>query len=343
MRSPKISIVIPIFKVEPYFERCVDSIIKQTYVNLEIIMVNDGSPDRCGEMAEEYAQTDERVIVVHKENGGLSDARNEGMKYVTGDYTLFVDSDDWLDHEMVEEMVKTILTHGADVVQSAFFYAYQDYLLFDNRYYQKDCPPVILENKALMKELVINERVKNFTWGKLYKTEIIKSIPFKKGVLFEDVFWAHQVMQRVKKYVIFHQPLYYYFQRSDSIVASYSPRNLDIIKGLKARQHFIEKNYQELTNEAYKVLAKTILIHYNLLLLNKKQDKDGIYKKDLRLYIKDNYVKLKTAVKNDQELKRQLKLFYIHPYFNVLYLIIKKLARRLRMNPNRLGLEKINM
>ena len=97
-----------------------------------------------------------------------------------------------------------------------------------------------------MKELVINEKVKNFAWGKLYLTKLIRDIPFEKGVLFEDVFWAHQVMQRVNTYVILHQPMFYYYQRSDSIVATYTPRNLDIIKGLKERHQFIEKFYEDL-------------------------------------------------------------------------------------------------
>ncbi|ETI67559.1 glycosyltransferase family 2 protein [Neobacillus vireti] len=343
MEPNKVSVVVPIYKVEKYLNRCVDSIINQTYSHLEIILINDGSPDKSGTIAEEYAKLDNRIKVIHKENGGLSDARNFGVQYVTGDFTLFVDSDDWIEVNMITELVHNSLKFKADVVQSAFYYAHQDHLLFDNRFYQKDDPPIILDNEALMAELVMNERVKNFAWGKLYKTEIIRDIPFKKGVLFEDVFWAHLVMKRVKTYLILHQPLCYYFQRGDSIVSDYSPRNLDIIKGLKERQIFIEEFYKNLSNESYKVLLKTIFIHYNLLLVNRKKDPKGTNKKELQIYIKKNYVKFINAAEKDNNLKKQLLLFSIHPYFNILFLFFRKLLRKFKIVPTPLGLEKINL
>jgi glycosyltransferase involved in cell wall biosynthesis len=343
MEPHKISVIVPVYKVEKYINRCIESIINQSYTNLEIILVDDGSPDRCGEIIDNYAKADKRIKVIHKNNGGLSDARNKGVQNTSGEFILFVDSDDWLENQMIAELVHNQVKFQADVVQAAFFYAYEDYLLFDNRYYQKGDAPVILENNALMNELVINERVKNFAWGKLYKTEIIKDLPFKKGVLFEDVFWAHQVMHRVKKYVIMHQPLYYYLQRSDSIVSNYTSRNLDIIKGLLERQCFIEEYYDDLSNESYKVLTKTILIHYNLLLLNSKKVRDGKFKKELQGYIKNNYFQLKNAVSNDQEINRQLRLFYIHPYINFSYLFFKKLVGKVKKNSNQSGLEKINL
>ncbi|MDT8861098.1 glycosyltransferase [Alkalihalobacillus sp. MEB130] len=339
---PKVSVVVPIYKVENYLSRCVDSILNQTYLNLEVILVNDGSPDRCGKMIEEFAAKDTRVKAVHKQNGGLSDARNYGMKYVTGEYTLFVDSDDWADLSMIEEMVETSLSFQADVVQSAFYYAYEDHLLFDNRYYSQDDPPVILNNKEVMSELVINERVKNFAWGKLYKTNLIKDIPFKKGVLFEDVFWAHKVMHQVNKYVILNRPQFYYLQRSDSIVATYTPRNLDIIKGLKERHSFIERHYEGLVDDSYKVIVRTCLTHFNLLLLNGLKDKGGIHKQEIKNYIQAHAAQFNKAVKKDKELKKQLALFLIHPYLNVGFLAAKKLLRKIKLLPRPIGLERIN-
>lgn len=340
--TQKVSIVVPVYKVEKYLSRCVDSLINQTYANIEIILVNDGSPDKCGEMIDVYAKKDHRMKSVHKKNGGLSDARNYGMQYVTGSYTLFVDSDDWIERTMIEEMVNYSLLFKADVVQSAFYYAYDNYSLFDNRYYLKEDPPILLNNEALMSELVINERVKNFAWGKLYKTKLIRDIPFKKGVLFEDVFWAHKVMHQVNTYVLAHKPLYNYYQRDDSIVATYTPRNLDIIKGLKERHQFIELHYKDLIDESYKTIVKASLIHYNLLLLNRQHDKEAVHKKEIRLYMKKNFAKLKQAVRHDQELKKQFLLFIIHPYLNVLYLAAKKGLRKLNLLPQPLALERIN-
>ena len=117
-----VSIVVPIYKVEQYLERCVQSICNQTYPKLEIILVDDGSPDQCGELCEMYAKKDERIRVVHKENGGLSDARNEGVKYATGKYILFVDSDDYIAEDLVEKTVEVAETQNCDIVLFDYYY-----------------------------------------------------------------------------------------------------------------------------------------------------------------------------------------------------------------------------
>ncbi|MDN4526725.1 glycosyltransferase family 2 protein [Fictibacillus fluitans] len=339
----KVSMVIPIYKVEKYIHRCVKSVLGQTYTNLEVILVNDGSPDQCGKIADEYQKKDPRVKVIHKENGGLSDARNAGMKLVTGDYTLFVDSDDWLDTNMVKVLVNYMLKYKADAVQAAFFYAHDDHLLYDNRYYAEDDPPILFNRNSLMKELVINEKVKNFAWGKLFKTSMINDLPFKKGVLFEDVFWTHLVMDRIQRYVMIHQPLYYYYQREDSIVSSYSPKNLDIIKGLKERHEFIEKKYSDLKLESYKLLLKTSIIHYWLLMMNNSKDKDKYFRKMIHGDVKLNYSHFFEAVKEDKDLRYQLFLFSIHPNVNMLYVLLKKAAEKYIKRTKQLQLKKIDL
>lgn len=338
---PKVSVVVPIYKVEKYLSRCIESITNQSYTNLEIILVNDGSPDCCGDICEEYALQDSRIKVLHKENGGLSDARNFGMNYVTGEYTVFVDSDDWLELNMVETMIKLVNEHNSDIAQVGFYYTYNDYLLFDDRYYSENDKPIVLDNYSLMKELVINEKVKNFAWGKLYKTELIKDIPFKKGVLFEDVFWAHKVMQRVNKYVLSNKPLCYYLQREDSIVATYTTRNLDIIEGLKERHEFIERHYENLSEESYKLILRTSLLHYNLLLRNKDKDKEYTHRKKIEEYIKSNYNQLYKATIDDKELRIKLKLFNIYPGLNLLKDAIDKILRLIKLKEEQKGLRKI--
>src|SRR5699024_9505401 len=123
-----VSVIVPLYKVERYIDRCVDSIVSQTYTDLEIILVNDGSPDNCGSIADAYAEKDDRIRVIHKKNGGLSDARNAGMQLATGTYTMFVDSDDWIEPKMVETMVEMSKRYAAQVVQAAFYYAYDNKL-----------------------------------------------------------------------------------------------------------------------------------------------------------------------------------------------------------------------
>jgi glycosyltransferase involved in cell wall biosynthesis len=341
--SKLVSIVVPVYKVEKYIHRCLESILNQTYTNLEIILVDDGSTDKCGEILDEYGKIDNRIKVIHKENGGLSDARNVGMQHVTGSFTLFVDSDDWVDIKMVEEMMNISRFCKADIVQSAFYYAHKDCLFYDNRFFSKSDPHVILDNSSLMYELVVNKKVKNFAWGKLYKTNLIKDIAFEKGVLFEDVFWAHQVMHHVNTYVIIHKPLYYYYQREDSIVASYSPRNLDILKGLKQRHTFLEEHYKGLMEESYKVILETSLIHYNLLFANRKKDKDGFYKQEIQTYINKHFDVFIKATKDERQLKFHLIMFRMHPALNILFLFIKRILRKLKVIPQPLGLERINL
>ncbi|MCK1993412.1 glycosyltransferase [Peribacillus muralis] len=340
---PKVNVIVPIFKVEKYINRCIDSIVNQTFTNLDIILVDDGSPDNCGKIADDYKKKDARIQVIHKKNGGLSDARNHGMRIATGELTIFVDSDDWLELTMIEELVRTSLTFKADIVQAAFYYAHEDHLIFDNRFFTKDAPPLKLDNQALMAELVINERVKNFAWGKLYRTSLIKDILFKKGVLFEDVFWAHHVMQRVNSYVIVHKPLCYYFQRTDSIVASYTTRNLDIIQGLKERHMFIEENYKNLANHSYQTLLKNILIHYNLLLANRSKDRGGLLRQDLQNYLKTHYREMNEAVSYNRQLQTQLYLFNIHPYLHTVYLAVNKFLRLAGFHTKSPKLERINL
>ncbi|MGM8212341.1 glycosyltransferase family 2 protein [Virgibacillus sp. W0430] len=342
MGKEKVSVIVPVYQVEKYIRRCLDSIVNQTYSNLEIIIINDGSPDRCGEIAEAYKQKDDRITVIHQKNGGLSAARNTGMEYATGVYTLFVDSDDWLDLAMVQTLISAAHTFKADVVQAAFYYAHPGHLLLDERYFKQIDPPVVLSRQTGMKELVINEKVKNFAWGKLYKTALIQDIPFTEGVLFEDVYWTHHVMDRVDSYVLLHEPLYYYRQRDDSIVTTYSVRNLDIINGLKERHAFIEKKYAWLTNESYKLLLKTSLYHYYLLVFNKEKDTIGIYRNELKAYIKEHMANLKTAVKNDRDLSRQLQLFSFHPYANLVYLAVRKLWRKVSVADQPKGMRQVN-
>lgn len=341
-QTKKVSVIVPIYNVEIYLRQCLDSIIKQTYRNLEIILVNDGSLDESGKIADAYKAKDERIKLIHKENGGLSDARNQGMKEATGEFIMFVDSDDWLHLSAIEIMLHTCLRLKADVIQSAFYYAYPDKLLIDQGYLGDSHKPTTLNRQELMGQLVRNKYVKNFAWGKLYKTEIIQNLPFKKGVLFEDVFWAHHVMHRVTTYALLNHPFYFYRQRDDSIVSSYSSRNLDLIEGLKERHIFVKRHYAALTSESYKNILKMKLIHYYLLQKHKEQDAKHIHRSKIKSYIKKNYLNLKQSVSDDSHLRRQLLFFSIHPLLNMVYLGMGKLLRRVKILPNPVELKQVN-
>lgn len=240
-----ISVIIPIYNVDQYLSQCMQSVLSQSYKELEIILVDDGSTDKCPALCDEYEKKDARVRVIHKKNGGLSDARNVGMKMATGEWVYFVDSDDWLPQDAIQKLFHFARENYCDVVQGGLYYAYQNHLLY-RKASEKEQKQTVLGRNEAMRELIINDRVKNFAWGKLYKFDLLKDLPFPVGKYFEDSFWQHLVMDRVERYGIIDEPLYYYRQRGDSISGTPSNRLNDLLEGNRVRMSFIREKYPEL-------------------------------------------------------------------------------------------------
>ena len=343
MNNPLVSIVVPIYNVENYLRQCLDSILNQTYLNIEIILVNDGSTDQSQSIIDQYIKKDCRCQAFIKENGGLSDARNYGMKYVKGEYVMFVDSDDWLDPSLVEVLISTSLKYEADIVQGSFYYAYSNYLLYDNRWYQENDQPCILNRDVAMKELVVNERIKNFAWGKLFKASMIREVPFEFGVLFEDIFWMHQIIHHIYKYVMVHQPLYYYRQRENSIVAQYKVKNLDMIRGLFERRKFLYRYYPNLVVDQDRLILQNILIHYNLLKKNKKQDPNKYYRQQLRNYVRLHSVRFLDASKIQPSLYWELRFFLLSPSLMIIPKIMNYILKKMKIIQSPKELKRIEL
>ena len=243
-----ISVVVPVYNVRPYLEQCVDSILTQSYADLDVILVDDGSTDGSSDVCDRCAEGDSRVKVIHKSNGGLSDARNVGVKAAVGEWIYFADSDDWLDSDAVRLLYEFAVAHDCDVVQGGLYYVYPDYLLCRN-VSRKERTRSVLGRHEAMRELIINDRVKNFAWGKLYKAELIKDLDFPEGKFFEDCFWQHRVVDRVRRYGIIDSPLYFYRQRHDSISGGMSDDNrTDLLDGYRERYDFIQRKYPDLQN-----------------------------------------------------------------------------------------------
>ena len=240
-----ISVVVPIYNVSQYLSQCIDSILTQSYQDLEIILVNDGSTDECPLLCDEYKGKDSRVRVVHKKNRGLSDARNAGLRIAKGEWIYFVDSDDWLDSDAIQKLYPFAVENKCDVVQGGLYYAYHDHLLY-RKAGKKEQKRTVLERNDAMRELIINDRVKNFAWGKLYKADLIRDLPFPVGKYYEDSFWQHFVIDRVGQYGIIDEPLYFYRQRSDSISGMPSNRLNDLLEGNRERMNFIHEKYPSL-------------------------------------------------------------------------------------------------
>ncbi len=239
----EVSIIVPVYKVENFIKRCVDSVISQTYKDWELILVDDGSPDKSGAICDEYAKSDSRIKVLHKENGGLSDARNYGLTHVTGDYVYFLDGDDWISHDTMQILLQSALQYQSDFVQGGFYYAYPTYLLT-----QKPSADVYAyTSEQALHELLSNKKIKNFAWGNLISRELANQVPFIKGKFFEDIYWKYLILDKAQNIVLIPKPLYYYRQRQEGISGTFSARNLDLLKGMEERLRFISSKYPQLS------------------------------------------------------------------------------------------------
>ena len=239
-----ISIIVPIYNVRLYLPQCIESILAQTCQDIEIILVDDGSKDNCPQLCDEYAAQDARIRVIHKPNGGLSDARNAGMRVAKGEWIYFIDSDDWMHSNALQQLHDFAIKNQCEVVQGNLYYAYKDHLLY-RQSNKKELRQHVFDRDEAMRLLIINDRVKNFAWGKLYRTDILRGLDFPVGKYFEDSYWQHLVMHRVKHYGIIDQPLYYYRQREDSISGTASDRLKDLVEGYNVRLAFIQRHYPQ--------------------------------------------------------------------------------------------------
>lgn len=245
---PLISVIVPVYKVEEYLDRCVQSILEQTYANLEIILVDDGSPDNCPAMCDAWAQKDSRIRVIHKKNGGLSDARNVGMAAATGEYISFIDSDDWIAPEMMERLVEALERDDSDVAACAVEMAWEDGRPNEALTVRKDRT---LDRNEAQRALLHETLLKQPVWYKLYRRETIKDIPFEVGKYHEDVYWSYQAIGNARRVSLIDYVGYYYYQRSGSIMGEgYSLKRLDAIEAMERRYRYLAEHFPEMEREA---------------------------------------------------------------------------------------------
>lgn len=237
--EPLISIIIPVYKVESYLRRCIDSIINQTYNNIEIILVDDGSPDNSPAICDEYAKIDCRIKVVHKENGGLSDARNTGIENAKGNYITFVDSDDWVQPDYIETLQNNLLSNKADIsiVENTPTTGKEPVKTKLHQY-----PQSLTSKKALERLFKNNEVSFTISCSKLYKKDLFNDIRFPIGKFHEDEFTTYKLFYNSKIITWNPTSLYNYFKRNDSITASRHP--FDLLEVYEERYLFF-KNHGE--------------------------------------------------------------------------------------------------
>lgn len=264
MDTAKISVIVPVYKVEPYLDKCVSSIVNQTYTNLEIILVDDGSPDSCPAMCDAWAEKDSHIRVIHKTNGGLSDARNAGMAVATGELMAFVDSDDWIAPDMYGYLYQRLTEDNSDIAACGVQMVWED---------KKLCRMLtragsyVLNQEESMRAIIEESWLKQPVWYKLYKTDLIRDILFPMGKCHEDVFWSYQAVGSAKKVSVSDHVGYYYLQRGGSIMGEgYSLKRLDAVEAKVQRCTYIQERFPTLSPLAVKNLWFTCIYQGQLAL-----------------------------------------------------------------------------
>lgn len=243
---PKISVIIPVYKVELYIHRCVDSILNQTYTDFELILVNDGSPDNCGAICDEYAKKDGRIHVIHQENGGLSAARNAGLDWIfensESEWVTFVDSDDWVHPSCLELLLKVAKESKNKISMCHFIRQKEKNLEFPSVQgtwrYMPTNDAYIMDAK--------DGGVESYAVGRLYYKELFSEVRYPVGLYWEDLYTTYKVLYLCEQIAVLDDILYYYFVNPDGVTeSSWSKRNLDIIGGYKENQEFFRRRNDE--------------------------------------------------------------------------------------------------
>ena len=244
---PKVSVIVPVYNVEKYIEKCLESLVNQTLKDIEIIIVNDGSKDKSEKIINKFLSKYKNIVYVEKQNGGLSDARNYGMKYAKGDYIAFLDSDDYVDTTIYEKMYNKAIEENADFVECDFYWVYPKKTKKDIGYIYKD-----------KKEMMTCARV--VAWNKLIKRKIIKE-KFPVGLNYEDVEFFYKLIPNINKFAFVKEPLVYYIQREDSIINKQNYKTGQIFNVLNNVISFYKKNklYDEYKDELEYTYTRILL------------------------------------------------------------------------------------
>lgn len=321
-----VSVIIPIYRVEEYLNRCVKSVLGQTYRNLEVILVDDGSPDRCGEMCDEFAKTDNRVKVIHKKNGGLSDARNAGIEIATGKYLSFIDSDDWVHEEYIERLYNLIVTTKSDIAACNFIRTSRE----DISVQASNIDIHEFSNVEALEQLTGEFSIPLIVaWGKIYHKDLFRTIRYPVGKIHEDEYIAHHLLFKAKKIVFTTEQLLYYWQRNDSITGiGFNVKNrIHAANAIVERAAFFnEIGLFKLRDITYKIA----IYDYLQIVVYKNIDIELKNNQDLLSQFSILKVKLQEGNYN-QKLKIRYRLCCIMPdIMNIAYKIYSRMIKTIK-------------
>lgn len=300
-----ISIIVPVYNVEKYLHKCINSILNQTFKEFELILVDDGSTDKSAQICDEYKRKDSRIKVIHKKNGGLSDARNMGLESAVSEYIAFIDSDDFIHPQMFEILYNISLKYDSDISMCDFKRVYENDIYKLRKYKTNNQEVLVYTSLEALNQLYSENTVKFVAaWNKLYKRNIFINLKYKNNKIHEDEFIIHELLYRSKKIVYTPVPLYYYLQREGSIMKSkFNVKRLDGLDAYRERIKFFKKIDEKILFEkAIFVYSREFFLYYYKL-KNEVSDSDKYLKK-----IKKDYTSLFRYIMKNQYYTKKEKL-----------------------------------
>lgn len=320
--TPLVSVIVPVYNVEDYVEKCINSITKQSYNNLEIILVNDGSTDNSQKICINHQKNDSRIIVINKKNGGLSDARNTGIDIAKGDYLAFVDSDDYIHSDMIKTMISSSILEQSDIVICGHFSVNKDEI----SEIRNDGEKYSYNSKEALIKILIDEEINSFAWDKIYKKELFKGLRYPLGRIFEDTAFTYKLFEKANKITQLNNSYYYYLKRDESLTNVYNPKKYyHNFLAFYERYLFSKNNLPEVKLICCeKVLQHGMNIIDNSIVNKKNECKDFLVdtKNKLSDVLKDvNISKLKNST-----LKTKLFLYSLdQKTYQIIYSLLAKL------------------
>lgn len=316
-----ISVIVPVYNVEQYLDKCVESIVNQTYKDLEIILVDDGSPDNCPAMCDKWAKKDSRIKVIHKKNGGLSSARNAGLDIAEGDYITFVDSDDTIDLVMYDTMFN-LFDKNVDMVMCG--HQKIDVGTAPQKCIVDNVDAVMLEEDAIAEEIFGN--LNNSSCNKIYRMSTLAKLRFQYGIFHgEDLIFNLQFIKNCKAVVKCNYNFYHYYTRNGSITRSdFNSNKFKEIESKDIALEIIKENFPNQINNAKKYCFRARMNVIRSIYMAGKESEYNNQLSDLQQYVKENYRCVKSCLSR-KEIAEYLLLFYCKP----LYLLLNKLIKKL--------------
>ena len=315
MQQPLISVIVPIYKVEDYLDKCVESILAQTYKNLEVWLVDDGTPDKCGEMCDEWAKKDSRIKVIHKPNGGVSDARNVALDAMTGEYVACIDGDDTVSQDYIDCMYNLVVKYDCEIAMCSFVFDYEGKV---RKYHKEPYKEFIYDSTEATRSLFYQKNFDNYPWCKLYHRSLFDDVRYPKGIIYEDLCVTYKLFMKCKKIAYCNKQSLNYLIRNDSYEgASFNSLKMDsalkTLRNLEGDESLIDG----FISNAYKCRLFCFACH---LILKAPSDYHDIY------ILWDVIKKYRATVLKDRHSRIQAKIAAVLSFFG---LTIMKIAFKL--------------